>query len=211
MSAEERMKKYLESTKYATEELIRIINNEEKELEELIRTLKENEALANKLDQEMHQIKGLDDITFLRDQATYHFIEGAKIENQLKKNTERFKDKYESLSTLSGALLQIAKQGISISYHGTNNPFTECKNGKTMKSQFLKTVIWEGRNQSLHYEEGFNDRFQKTKDCFIQLNRDYEIKIDRNGDDKINLAKEVISIIGWKDYEDYYRDMLSLV
>lgn len=54
-----------------------------------------------------------------------------------------------SVASLSAALLQHAKQGISLAHGGTAN----CPNGRPIGSQNLKIIIWEARNQSLHWEE----------------------------------------------------------
>jgi len=211
MSAKARMREYLNNTKYATENLIIMINDVEVDLERILKELEENEQIMNEYDEEMRRAKNLDEFTYLREKAMYYLIESDKISEELELKKAEFAAKYESLSSLAGALLQIAKQGISIAYKDERNPLTACKGGKKMNSNYLKTIIWEGRNQSMHYEEGFSDNFPNTKKVFEDLEEDYNLKIEENGNDKINLAKEVVLLIGWKEYHDYKNDMLSLV
>ncbi|MDE5415726.1 hypothetical protein [Alkalihalobacterium chitinilyticum] len=146
-----------------------------------------------------------------RDDFTYLLIEKEKLEREARKIKVGFENKYDSLQALAGALLQIAKQGISTTYQHEDSPLTRCKGGKKIKSQYLKNVIWEGRNQSMHYEEGFTDDFKKTKECFVKLKEDYNLNFDIDKNYKKNLAKEVVLVLGWKTYEDYRKSMLSLV
>ena len=107
-----------------------------------------------------------------------------------------------SRSAMSASVLQYAKQGISI-VHGGLQP---CPNGRGVGSQPLKTIIWQGRNQSLHWEEG-NPR-QPVIDCFDQLAIDF-------GDEftpykTSNLAFNVVRILEWKTYDSFESDMQYL-
>lgn len=54
-----------------------------------------------------------------------------------------------SVAALAGTILQHGKQGISI-VHGE---LAAAPNGRMIGSQPLKEVIWQGRNQGLHWEE----------------------------------------------------------
>jgi hypothetical protein len=65
-------------------------------------------------------------------------------------------DKQQSLAALSGALLQIAKQGISIEHRRPEN----CPNGRKVFGVDIKWLIWAGRNQAIHYENPKEARFQ---------------------------------------------------
>lgn len=107
-----------------------------------------------------------------------------------------------SVTSLSAALLQHAKQGISLAHGGTKN----CPSGRSIGSQSLKTIIWEARNQSLHWEEA-NFR-QGVNDCFnalaAEVDQKYSKYLNRN------MAFEVVDLLGWKSFGDFSRDMLSL-
>lgn len=105
--------------------------------------------------------------------------------------------KDESIRALSGALLQIAKQGISVVYRGLSG----CPDGRIIKNESLKNIIWQARNQSIHYEESkFNPA---VVSCFNNL----QFASISN----INMAKNIFDLIGWNDYCDYEDDMVSLL
>lgn len=54
-----------------------------------------------------------------------------------------------SIGSLSGALLQHPKQGISLVHSGPSS----CPAGRAIGGSTLKDVIWQGRNQAIHWDE----------------------------------------------------------
>lgn len=107
-----------------------------------------------------------------------------------------------SIASLSAALLQHAKQGISLAHGGTTN----CPEGRAIGSQSLKSIIWEARNQSLHWEEA---SFRKgVNDCFNTLSAEIDQKYSQYLNR--NMAFDVVDLLGWKTFGDFSRDMLSL-
>jgi hypothetical protein len=115
-------------------------------------------------------------------------------------------DKAASLSALAGALLQIAKQGLSLVYGERKS---DCPDGRSIGSQSLKEVIWEERNQAVHYESG--DYRQPVVDCFAKLAREFDPEFDLAANRRRCLAKEVVALLGWQDYSTYRRDMEGLL
>jgi hypothetical protein len=110
-----------------------------------------------------------------------------------------------SIKGLCGALLQIAKQGISIEYGGPDS----CPSGRPVGRDSLSNVIWQARNQALHYEEGsFNP---SVIQCFMNLARDYGDDFSLSKNSGKNLAYRVVERLGWRTYEDYERDMALLL
>jgi hypothetical protein len=107
-----------------------------------------------------------------------------------------------AINSLSGALLQFAKQGISIVHGGTRN----CPNGRSIGSQHLKDVIWQGRNQSIHYEEANFSHAVVT--CFNTLAADIDPKFSRYT--AANMAFDIIDLLQWKTFADFQTDMMSL-
>jgi hypothetical protein len=104
-----------------------------------------------------------------------------------------------SIGVASGALLQNAKQGISIVHGGLAN----CPNGRMIGSQSLKTVIWQGRNQAIHWEEG---SFKPpVKQCFKLLEQEINAKFADFT--KRSMAFDVVDLLGWKTYQ---HDLLTL-
>ena len=195
---------YIKETKFATSNLIKLINDKE---DQLI-TLKS--ALTNK---EKHHKFLYDDFIckdfdpddhFNEHQMMYTFTKQASYyENQIEPLNIKINElknsisaKQESVKSLSGALLQIAKQGISIVHGNLEN----CPNGRIIKNEPIKNIIWQGRNQSIHYEEG---RFRlAVARCFENIG------ISLNDE---NLAKEIIDLLNWKTYVNYENDLISLL
>lgn len=62
----------------------------------------------------------------------------------------RLATRHFSLSALAGTALQYAKQGISVVHSG----LASCPSGRSIGSVALKDLIWQGRNQASHWEEG---------------------------------------------------------
>src|SRR5262249_51212098 len=75
--------------------------------------------------------------------------------------------KETSVQALAGAILQIAKQGIAF-VHGD---LAGCPAGRPIGRETLKNVIWQARNQSMHWEE--NAFRQPTTLCFASLQLDF--------------------------------------
>jgi hypothetical protein len=107
-----------------------------------------------------------------------------------------------AIAQLSGSLLQFAKQGISI-VHGD---LANCPDGRLIGTQPLKDIIWQARNQAIHWEEG--SPRQKVVDCFNKLTTEKDALFSAYLTK--NLAFEVINILEWKDYKSFERDMISL-
>jgi len=102
----------------------------------------------------------------------------------------------------SGSMLQYAKQGISLVHRGPRN----CPEGRRIGTLPVRDVIWQGRNQAIHWDEG---KFtQPVRDVFEALTRDIELKF--NEFTSRNLAFDIVGLLGWKRFPDFERDMLSI-
>ena len=107
-----------------------------------------------------------------------------------------------SVGSLSCALLQLAKQGISLGHGGLEG----CPNGRSIGTQAIKVVIWQGRNQSIHWEED-NSR-PAVEQCFDTLAREKDAKfVDYKTK---NMAFDIVELLGWKTVDDFTTDMQSL-
>lgn len=136
------------------------------------------------------------DTYFGSDQERYHTSESLG-EVQEKLQVRKF-----SRESIAGSLLQYAKQGISIVHDGLR----VCPSGREIGGQELKNVIWQSRNQSLHWEEG---RFRShVTQCFDDL----ATEVDRKFADFTvrNMAFDVVELLGWRSYADFRNDMQSL-
>ncbi|WP_411954767.1 hypothetical protein ACKXGF_02810 [Alkalibacillus sp. S2W] len=160
----------------------------------------------------------------------YHVYKEASssIENIKNHYTDKISIANGPIQVISQAILQIAKQGLSFVYDTnikniekklTSPPRTILdKNGDSIK-KFDKgnlgtkdiniiDVIWQGRNQSIHYEEG--KMFQNVTDLFEPLMNSYD-KLT-GYDNYQNKAYEIVSIVlEWDSYESYRKDMEKIV
>jgi hypothetical protein len=107
-----------------------------------------------------------------------------------------------SVAALAGSLMQHAKQGISLVHGGVSG----APDGRTIGSLPLKTIIWEARNQAIHWEEG-NLRGPGTA-CFTALAAEQDTKF---ADFQTrSLAMDVVELLGWRSFESFADDMRSL-
>lgn len=104
---------------------------------------------------------------------------------------------------MSGALLQFAKQGLSIRY---GKSLSACPKGRLIGSQSITDVIWQGRNQAIHWEEG--QFHSATEAALKQLAKDFRSPYDQYA--SRSLAYEIISILGWQSFADFSKDLLAL-
>lgn len=105
-----------------------------------------------------------------------------------------------SVAALSGSLLQYGKQGISLHY---GKKRTGCPDGRIVAGITLHEIIWQARNQALHWEEG---SFHKpTTKCFEHLatNADTVFAQFKNR----SLAFEILGLLGWNRAEAFFADM----
>jgi hypothetical protein len=66
--------------------------------------------------------------------------------------------------------------------------------------------MWQGRNQAIHWDEG--GFTQPVRDVFELLASDLDPKF--NEYTSRNMAFEVVSLLAWRGFPDFERDMLSL-
>jgi hypothetical protein len=130
------------------------------------------------------------------------------LQKQIKAMQDPIDTKSVSIDALRGAILQIAKQEISIVY----GDLSRCPNGRYIgtgdRAEKLKNVIWQSRNQTMHYEEG---RYKPPViNCFRNLEASCGSKFSLTQNSRKNLAHDVIQELGWKDYSKYESDMQSL-
>lgn len=108
----------------------------------------------------------------------------------------------------AGAVLQTAKQCITLAWPDETIRLTK---GRVIgKTQPLSAVIWYGRNQDQHFDEGF-PMHKKTRNCINKLAEEAGLNIDHIGIRPRSLAKDILQIIGWIDYGSYVKGMNELL
>lgn len=104
-------------------------------------------------------------------------------------------------SSLSSAILQIAKQGLS-AVHGN---LESVPDSREIHGVQIRELIWQGRNQSMHWEEG--NPHKGVIACFDKLTQSsplFSSYIERS------LAFEMISLLGWRDVNAFEIDMMAI-
>lgn len=198
------MNEYIVQTRFATSSLINLINSEEIALGEIENHLAGLERQHKFLHddfmwKDFDPFDDFDDAKMMQafaKQASFRQNQIMPILEERDRTKLSIAAKKDSVKALAGALLQIAKQGISTVHGGLDN----CPDGRKIRNEPIKNIIWQGRNQSLHYEEG--NPHLRVRECFERVG--IELKQD-------NLAKEVIGLLNWKTYEQYEDDLASLL
>jgi hypothetical protein len=200
------MNAYLQEMEHAVASIIPLIWAEHHAVEEAKITLRKHEAETERGYRQAQAFDDLDDdeglATFIRwetyfgpDKKRYH-ADGALQRAEATVATHAF-----SRSALSSSLLQYAKQGIS-AVHGT---LATAPSARQIHGLELKEVIWQGRNQASHWEEGALR--PPVVACFESLKA-----ADAIFDDYLtrNLAFEIVLLLGWSDWASFERDMRSI-
>lgn len=204
------MNSYITDTSHSASELIKLIFEEENTLNEAIDNRDRLQAKAELYHKEyiskdlhedydemhvMHDFNTMAHTRQIADQIQYNII---KLQTSI--DAKEF-----SLRALSGALLQIAKQGISITHGGLD----ACPNGRSIGSESLKNIIWQARNQAMHFEDG-NFR-SPVRSCFQNLENDFGLQFSLSANPPENLANHVVKLLGWREYFVYEKDMDSII
>lgn len=116
---------------------------------------------------------------------------------------ERLEAHEVSIAALAGNLLQYGKQGIALRYGKERNG---CPDGRLIVGISLHELIWQGRNQAHHWEEG---EFRRPVEKCFQL---LEESVDPIFGEYRNrsMAYETVKVLGWNSFDDFAKDMLLL-
>jgi hypothetical protein len=207
------MEKYLANTEYAVRKLFESINHEEDELISLITeretALKEPEYLErlsweHDLQEDFDETRVMN-FFYRAEEARKNLSQRLKeIDQEIVNITDNIQLHSESAKILCGSLLQFAKQGISIVHRTINN----CPPGRAMGREYLKNIIWQGRNHAIHFEKSPNHN-PAVRQCFRNL-EDFGLCFCLDNHPGENLSKEIIRLLGWSGYSAFEEDMLLL-
>jgi hypothetical protein len=106
-----------------------------------------------------------------------------------------------SAAALASALLQVGRQGVSSVHAGPMPP-----TGRAIGTQALSVVLWEARNQAMHWETG--NAHDRTASCFETLAHDIDAKYGEYV--RRSLAFDVVDLLGWRSMEAFHEDLSSL-
>lgn len=107
----------------------------------------------------------------------------------------------ESMSGLAGAVLQIGKQVLSIRHAGKPN----LPAARTIGTQNIVEVVWEGRNHAMHWDEGAPR--ERVRNMLNALATDLNITIEFGK----NNCLSILGALEWKKPEDVLSDLKALV
>ena len=205
------MNHYLLDTEFAVQSLFELVTHELNQISNLEKNLKVHRDRANLLMAEAYYVtdQDVDDLETPGMYATRHgyarhISTVQAIQCKISKLEASYHAKDSSIRALCSSILQIAKQGISFA-HGKNIPtiVIEPKSGEPISS-----IIWQGRNQSMHYEEG--EYRKKLTSCFKKLEQAFGSDLNLTTGD--NKAKYIVfNVLGWRTYSDYLTTMTQLL
>lgn len=201
------MHQYLTDTEFAAKGLIALLTQDAQELEKLVAQQKNASAKEATFNVVFMQNEMQHTANYWYGRYYEAALERLSIQQQIAFLEAQIIDKHVSLEALAGALLQLAKQGIS-SVH--KNPGNCPRPGRQVHGAELRWVIWAGRNQSQHYEEPRRINAE-TAGVFAQLNAAGTVDKLLDPKSRTNLAFEVVTLLGWHDYAQYEQDMVSLI
>jgi hypothetical protein len=203
------MPEYLKEIEHAASETLRLAWSEQKQLEELEAYIG---RLTAQIEESARRVQWLVDNPEFDDdlQSTAMHWESYFGPEKEKFYAEKSKPELEALLSLrrfstdafSGNMLQYGKQGISF-VHGK---LGACPDGRMVRTQPLKNIIWQSRNQALHWEEGTFSK--QVTECFDALAADVDTKFTQFT--SRNMASDVVALLGWKEFADFERDMMLM-
>lgn len=201
---------YVQEIEHAVTVVLGTVWSERKRLAELKEQVKKLEAAVEHGYQQARGWQDSDDPEYVAMGAGVYWQTYFN-EDKQRHHTEQDKERLEqqiavhsfSVAALAGNVLQYGKQGISIAFGGPD----KCpKDGRMIGSQRLADVVWCGRNQALHWEDG---KFTpKTEQCFQLLAKEVCSKFAEF--EKGNQGLHLIHHLGWTDFDKFKADMLSL-
>lgn len=208
MSGDEDMS-YADDTEYALRHLIELAVGEEALLEER-KPLLANAEQRLKVHEWDFQTSDLnEDFSELYVMAAFaRAATAGKEVNELNREVARLQSligaHQVAVQSVCGAILQIAKQGISIVHDSLENAPT----GRMVGTVALKSVVWQARNQAIHFEEG-NFR-QPVVQVFQELEVVFGPAFSLQNHPGQSRAKQVVDLLGWSSYQAYLSDVRQL-
>ena len=207
-----------------TSQTQQFIENSRHALDHLFKAIDEYNKVLVSSQQEVEEIehskKILTDLFNYRDQwsvnANHHYIQymermkqlEGKQEEAKKDITERLNNalasigaSVESMSSLAGSILQIAKQVLSLRHSGK----PKLTSAKNVGSQSIVEVIWEGRNHAMHWDEGAPRA--PVRIMLDNLAKDLGITIEIGN----NNCLSILGALEWSSTDAVIKDLSELI
>lgn len=204
------MHQYLKDTEFAAQNLFALATEEERQLKATSEQLSGMEQRFRVNQWDFHTSDLNDDFPDAYVMAAFSRMAQAGQE------AERLRAEVESLrasvgthqqavQAIAGAILQIAKQGVSFAHGGQNT----APAGRAIGSLAIRDIIWQARNQSMHYEEA---TFKKpVLELFATLEQEHGANFSLAAHARQSRAKQILDVLGWTNYRLYLQDMQVLL
>ncbi len=204
------MHQYLRDTEFAVQNLIQLAHEEERQLQMLCKKLEELEPKLKFLQWDYTSSDMNDDFSDAYVIGAFNRMakahqEAEALQREVASLQGSIGARQQSTQAIAGAIFQVAKQGISLVYGGV----TAAPDGRVIGSVALKSIIWQARNQAMHFEEG--EPKQAVKELFAILEKEHgpQFSLSKNG--VRSRSKQVLELLGWNDYQAYITDMTSVL
>ena len=201
------MHPYLRDTEYAAQNLIRLAMDEALHLDALSKELSRAEERV-KLHQWDFQTSDLsEDFSDAYVMAAFgRAARSAQEADQLRREVVALQasigSHQQATQAIAGAILQIAKQGLSLVFGG----MAGVPKGRKIGSLHITDIIMQGRNQSLHHEErAFR---QPVVEVFRVLELEQGERFSLSKHPGQNRARQVAELLGWTSYAAQDMEML---
>jgi hypothetical protein len=189
------MHQYLRDTEYAAQNLLRLATNEDQELRTLSEKLQPAEAQLRIRQWDFQSSDLNDDFSDAYVMAAFgRAAQAAQQAEQLRNEVATLQAKVgahqQATQAIAGAVLQIAKQGVSLVHGGP----AAAPTGRAIGSLCVRDIVWQARNQSMHFEEG---NYKKAvTDLFATLEAEHGGRFCLAAHPQQNRAKQVIELLG---------------
>lgn len=204
------MHQYLNDTEFAVRNLLHLATGEEKTLKELAPRLASVGAQlrVHKWDFESSDLN--DDFSDAYVMSAFGRMakahqEAATLQNQMAAIQASIGTHQHATQAITGAILQIAKQGISVVHGG----LAAAPEGRRIGSLPIRDIIWQARNQSLHFEDGSFNKAVTTLFSVLEAEHGPQFSLAQHA--KQSRAKQVLGLLRWDSYEHYLNDMVTLL
>lgn len=200
---------YANDVEFASKNIIELIIGEQKSLSQLQTLLASAEAKQKHFEWDFSTSDMNDD--FSDAHVQHAFLEMAKaaqdartLKKQILEVQQSIINHEVSVDSLCGALLQITRQGISI-VHGR---LQDAPDGRLVGTTSLKEIVWQGRNQAIHYEE--NNPHPPVVTLFQSLENQFGNDFSLSANTGKSLAKRIIDLLEWHNLDKFNDDMQAL-
>ena len=204
------MHQYLTDTEFAVKNLLQLATDEERRLQELASSLTSVEAKfrAHQWDYETSDMN--DDFPDACVMAAFsQMVSAQKDAEALKVERATIQAsigaRQQSIQAIAAAVLQIAKQGMSLVYGGLKGS----PQGRVIGTLPIRDIVWHARNQALHFES--SSPHQPVVAFFSQLEAEHGHRFSLEQHMKQSRAKQVLELLDWNSYERYLADMVTLL